>query len=447
MNVIQEQIDDLNAVLTVTLTPDDYQEKVKKSLKDYSKKASLPGFRAGMVPMGIIQKMHGKAVLVDEVNKLLQQKVDGYIKENQLELIGNALPSVQNKNKQVDWDNDKTFEFKFDIAFAPKFTLDFSAEEFNIRKAIIDDATVETNANNIAKRYGKIEYPQVTDEACLVYADFVELDQEGSIVAGGIFKNSPVSLERLNNQDGENAFIGKKLDETFEINPADLSTNASDLAAMLGIESTQVDSISKRFQAKITAISKMVAAEYTAELFEKVYGSQVTTIDEFKNKIREELSLMFEADSNRMLKNDIQKRLIEKTNLALPNEFLKRWIMAVNEKPLTLEQLEQDFEKYVKGLRWQLIENKLILDNAINVSPEEAKEHLKEMLGKQFAGFNNFEMEDEKMEATLQNILQNPEQAQNIYQQLYNNKLMELYKSKFKLNEVNVPEKDFYQTN
>jgi trigger factor len=447
MNVIQEQIDDLNAVLTVTLDQEDYQEKVKKSLKDYSKKVSLPGFRAGMVPMSLIQKMHGKAVLVDEVNKLLQEKVDGYIKENKLELIGNALPSVQDKNKRVDWDNDKTFEFKFDIAFAPKFTLDFNGEEFNIKKVMVDDATIETYANNIAKRYGKLEYPEYADEDCLVYADFVELAEDGSIVAGGIFKNSPVSLERLTNQNGKDAFVGKKLDETFEINPADLSTNASDLAAMLGIETSQVDSISKKFQAKITAISKMVAAEYNEQLFEKVYGSQVTTVEEFKNKIREELSQMFEADSNRMLKNDIQKRLIEKTNLTLPTEFLKRWIMAVNEKPLTLEQLEVDFDRYVAGLKWQLIENKLIVENAINVTPQEAKDHLKEILGKQFAGFNNFEMEDEKMEATLSNILQNPEQAQNIYQQLYDNKLMEFYKSKFNLKEVNVPEKDFYQTN
>jgi trigger factor len=447
MNVIQEQLDDLNAVLTVTLTPEDYQDKVKKSLKDYSKKVSLPGFRAGMVPMGLVQKMHGKAILVDEINKLLQEKVDGYIKENRLELIGNALPSVQDKNKQVDWDNDKTFEFKFDIAFAPKFSLNLEGEEFNIRKAIIDDATVETYANNIAKRYGKLEYPEIADKDCLVYADFVELAEDGSVLPGGIFKNSPISLERLNNKEGINAFIGKKIDESFEINPADVSTNTSDLAAMLGIESSAIENISKKFQAKITAISKMVAAEYNTELFEKVYGSQVTTLEEFKNKIREELSQMFNADSDRMLKNDIQKRLIEKTNLALPNEFLKRWIMAVNEKPLTLEQLEQDFDKYVNGLRWQLIENKLITENTINVSPEEAKNHLKEILGKQFAGFNNFEMEDEKMEATLQNILQNPEQAQNIYQQLYDNKLMELYKSKFKLNEVNVPEKDFYQPN
>lgn len=143
----------------------------------------MPGFRAGMVPMSLIQKMHGKAVLADEVNKLLQEKVDGYIKENKLELIGNALPSVQDKNKRIDWDNDKTFEFKFDIAFAPKFTLDFSGEEFNIKKVTVDDATIETYTNNIAKRYGKLEYPEYADEECLVYADFVELAEDGSIVA------------------------------------------------------------------------------------------------------------------------------------------------------------------------------------------------------------------------------------------------------------------------
>jgi trigger factor len=447
MNVIQEQVDDLNAVLTVTLNPEDYQDKVKKALKEYSKKLSLPGFRAGMVPMGVIQKKHGKAVLVDEINRLLQENVDSYIKENKLELLGSALPSAQDKNKRVDWDNDTTFEFKFDIAFAPKFTLELDGQKFNIKKAVIDEATVENYANNIAKRYGKLEYPETVSQDCLVYADFVELAEDGSVLAGGIFKNSPVSLERLSNQDAKNEFYGKKLNETFVYNPADLSTNASDLAAMLGIETSKIDSISKKFQLKITAISKMVAAEYTPELFEKVYGSQVTTIEEFKNKIREELSQMFTADSERMLKNDIQKQLIEKTNLALPNEFLKRWILAVNEKPLTLEQLEQDFDRYVNGLKWQLIENKLIRENSINVSHDEAKGHLKELLGKQFAGFNNSEMEDEKMESTLQTILQNPEQAQSIYQQLYDNKLMELYKSKFTLNEVQVPEKDFYQTN
>jgi trigger factor len=440
----KENVDELNAVISVKISPDDYQPKVDKAMKEYAKKAQIPGFRKGMVPVGMIKKMYGKSLMVDEINKLLGESVHNYIVENKFDLLGHALPRTM--SDAIDWDNQKEFIFEYDIAFAPTFNIDFSGETFTRKVVKFSEALIDDNVRNIAKRYGKVTNPLVVEKDDMVYLDFTELDVNGIIKENGIFKNSPIALDTVPNEDTRNLFIGKEIGFTTKLNPVSLITKPEELSYLLGLKSDQIDSISNNFEVKITNISRLSPADLLPEFFEKIYGSSVTTEEQFRDKVSEELKMMFASDSEKMLVNDIQKRLIEKTNLHLPSVFLKRWIKTVNEKPLTDEQIEQDWPAYENSTRWQLIETKLLNENNITITEQEAKEHVEGLIRKQFQQYNMMEIDDAMLQDTVKNVLKNEEERRKLYQSLYDGKLMTLYKTKCAITEQEMDEKDFYKS-
>lgn len=446
MNITQENIDDLNAVIKVKVTASDYLPKVEAALKQAQKKASIPGFRPGKVPASMIKKMYGKSVMVDEINKLLSDSLYKYINENKIDVLGNPLPKADD-NKVIDWDNQNEFEFMYEMGLAPKFSLELSEKDkFEYSTVKIDDELINKYTTDIAKRYGKVEQVDVVAEGDLVNGDFVELDANGEILAGGIFKSSSVFIDRVK-EATRKQFVGLKVDDKIVLEAQNITDNSVDLAAMLGVDKAVAEKLTAKFQFTVKSISRLAGAEVNQELFDKIYGAGVVNSEEeFKAKIREELAAMFVNDTERKFYNQVVDHLMNKVNFNLPEEFLKRWIVAVNEKPVTLEQVDAEFENYAKGLKWQLIENKIIKDNDIQVTNEEVIEHTKDLIMKQFGKMSPNVMSDSELADTAKRVLANQEEAKKIYEQVYGQKIMTLFKTKFTLENKEVAYDDFFKS-
>jgi trigger factor len=446
MNITQENIDELNAVLKVKVVAEDYLPKVEGALKDYQKKASIPGFRPGKVPSGMIKKMYGKSIMVDEINKLLSDSLYKYINENKIEILGNPLPKADSDNA-IDWDNQKEFEFMYEMGLAPKFDVDLSPKDkFSYQTVKIDEELVNKYTTDIAKRYGKVEAVDIAGEGDLLNGDFVELDSNGEILPGGVFHTTSVFMDRIK-EEAKKAFTGLKAGDKTVIDAQNLTANATDLAAMLGIDKAVAETFNSKLQFTVKGISRLAASEINQELFDKIYGpGTITTEEEFRAKIKDELSGMFINDSERKFYNDVVEHLMNKISFNLPADFLKRWIVAVNEKPVTAEQVESEFEGYSKGLKWQLIENKIIKDNNIAVSNEEVIEHTKELILEQFGRMGQAPMNDEELNQTAQRVLSNQEEAKKLYEKLYGQKVMTLFKTKFTLENKEVAYDEFFNS-
>ena len=446
MDFTKEKIDELNAVVKVKLGPQDYEDRVEKILKDYQKKANVPGFRPGKVPSGMIKKMYGKSILVDEINKILHDSLNGYITENKLEVLGNPLPK-RNDAQDIDWDNQKEFEFSYDLGLAPQFDVELSAKEkFDFLTVKIEEDTIDKYATDIARRYGKVTNPEVSQDSDLLFGDFVEVDDAGNAVELGISKSTSLAVDTIKDEKLKQQFIGLTKGNKVIVNPNHLSENKADVAAMLGVTKEVAETITNKFVFTLTNISRIEPAEMTEELFGKVYGKEVTSLEQFRAKIKEELSQMYVEDSNRKLKNDIVLRLIENLKIALPDEFLKRWLMAVNEKPLTYDQVDTEYNNYSNGLKWQLIENKILRNNEIKISAEEVKDYVKVLVREQFARYNQIEMQDEDLESTVSRVLSNEDEAKRLYERMYDMRLMDLFKSTFTLNAKEVTVEEFYKS-
>jgi trigger factor len=444
MNIIQENIDELNAVLKVKVVANDYLPKVETALKDYQKKASIPGFRPGKVPSGMIKKMYGKSIMVDEINKLLNDSLYNYLNENKIEVLGNPLPKA---DSVIDWDNQQDFEFLYEMGLAPKFSVDLSPKDKFVYQTVkIDDELVNKYVSDIAKRYGKVENVEVSEETDLLNGDFVELDANGEILAGGVFKTGSLFLDRIKDVTTKKSLVGLKKDDKVVLDSQKMAENASELASLLGIDKAQAEAFSSKLQFTVKGVSRLAAAEINQDFFDKIYGpGAISTEEEFKLKIKDELSAMFVNDSERKFYNDVVEHLMNKINFNLPTQFLKRWIVAANEKPVTPEQVESEFDGYSKGLKWQLIENKIIKDNNLQVTNEEVVEHTKELIQQQFGQMGQGPMGDEELTQTTQRVLANQEEAKKLYEKLYGQKVMTLFKTKFTLDNKEVAYDDFFK--
>lgn len=442
MNITKTNIDDLNAVLKVKVGPEDYKQKVETTLKDYAKKAQMPGFRPGKVPAGMIKKMYGKSVLVDEINKLLSDSLYKYITENKLDVLGNPLPK-HDEAKDIDWESQNEFEFSYELGLAPQIDYELSPKEKFTREIIkVDDKLIDKYVTDIRKNFGQPSNPEVAEETDVIFGDLVELDATGEILPGGIFKSSTIAIERLKNAEMKKKFIGLKKEDAVTITPTDLTANDSEIAKTLNADKTDVS-----YRLTVKNIARMQPSEVNQELFDKVYGpGKVNSEEEFRNKIKEELSAMFIGDSDKKLKNTIIETLMDKVKVTLPDEFLKRWLVAVNEKPVTYDEVDREYDRYSKSLKWQLIENKLLKDNEVKVSHEEALDHVKKLIKDQYARYGNTDVNEEELTKTANTILKKEEEAKKIYENIYDQKLMDLFKTKLTIEDKEVNYEDFYKS-
>lgn len=439
MNVVEEKIDDLNAVLRVKITPEDYAEKVDQTLKDYRKQANMPGFRPGKTPMGLIKKKYGKAVLAEELNKAVNESLHNFITSNNLNVLGNPLPK-EDEEVKGDFENPSDFEFAYEIGMSPEFKLALTAKsKFDYLSVDVDDEMLDKEVDNLARRYGTLTPEEEVGEKDMVIGEFSDTQSE-------LKNNSTISMEFVEHKASIKKLTGAKAGDVIALDPRNVSKDDKDLAAMLGISEEFVGDVGKKYEFKISEIKRMIPAAIDQALFDKIFGEgAVKSEKELRAKIQEDLTKMFANDSDRLFNQKVVDELVEKTKIKFPEAFLKRWILASSKEEVTEEQIEADFEGYKKSLTWQLIQNKIIKENEIKVEPQEALNYTKGILVNQFAQYGMPAPEEAELEAQAKNVLGNQEEANRIYDNLYNDKIMQYFKATVKINEKSLPYDKFVE--
>ena len=445
MNVTRQDVDALNATLTVEVTPEDYEKKVNDTLNNYRKTARVPGFRPGHVPMGLVKKQYGKAVLSEELNKVVNQSLQEYITENKLDILGNPIPTEGEDNFTGDFDNPDKFEFTYAIGLAPEIKVPLSGKnKFDYVKVKVDDALINKQIEDLQRRYGKLVSGEKVGEKDMVLAQFVELNDDESIKEGGILHTSTVSLEFVTDKKVKKSLIGKKVGDKLVVNPTDVSRGGADTAAMLGVKEEELEGLSDKFQMTVNEIKVMELAELNEELYDKLFGpGNVTDEKSLRERVENDLQGMFVNDSDRMLTRSVYDNLLEKTEVELPDAFLKRWIQMSNETEITMEQIEADYENYAKGLKWQLIQGAIFKANDIKLENEEVIDFTKGLLVSNFAQYGMPAPADEELTQSAMQVLQNQEEANRVYDMLAERKLTTYFKETVKLNEKEVSYDEF----
>lgn len=444
MNISQEKIDNLNAVVTINIKPEDYQPRVDKAIKDHAKKAKIPGFRAGMVPPSHIKKMYGKSILVDEVNNLLSDTLNNYISEQQLEVLGQPLPKMDD-SKQYNWDFADDFEFNYEVGLAPEFDIDFSSKD-KVTEYVIkaDDETLAARIKNIRKSYGKMTNPDVSADGDVLYAELVQLSPDGSVFDGGISNTTSVRLDQVQDEKVKKSLIGLKKDGevVLDIQKA-YHNDATRIAAILKVDEDIAADLKSKFRLTVKNVNRLEESDLNQEFFDKLFGEgNVTTEEEFRAKITEEVEAMFAQDAERKLQNDLYKLSIEKAKFELPDEFLKRWLKVTNEK-LTDEELIGGYNDFAQNLKWTLLENKIIKDNKIEIKYEEVFAAAKQRLDAQFRMYSPQPIADEQLAQYTVQFLQNKEEANKIFEEVKAVKVLDHLKGIITLDKKEILSKDF----
>ncbi|MBD0833016.1 trigger factor [Aestuariibaculum sediminum] len=436
MNITRENVDALNAVVKVDIAKEDYSDKVEKILSDYRKTANIPGFRKGHVPMGMVKKQYGKAVLVDEVNKLLQDALNKYLTEEKLDVLGQPLPKAQDN---IDWDAD-TFSFEFELGLAPEFEVNIESKEPIVQYNIIaDDKMLDEQVANIQKQYGK-----------LVSQNEVAKDSEIT----GVYKNEEreienkvtLTLDKFAGDATEKLFLGAKAGDVITLQTKGLYDDEHELMHALKLGHDEVHGLDIEVTFTIEEINTRELADLDQELFDKLFGKDVvSSVTELKEKIKEDAEKQFAQQADQKLLNDVTEYLVENTKFDLPAEFLQKWMQQTSneEKPLDNDQAKEEYEKSEKGIRYQLIESKLIVDNDIKVTMDDIKGHAREMIKAQMAQFGQMNPSDKELDDIAARVLSNQDEARRISEQLISQKLLVLYKEKANIEVKELSYEDF----
>lgn len=426
MKVTRKDVNALNAMITIDIDKADYDDGVQKVMENYRKKANIPGFRKGLVPMGLIKKQYGKAIIADEVNKLLQKSLNDYLTEEKLAILGNPLPQAQ---EDLNWDAD-TLSFAFELGLSPEFDIDLKSKK-SITHYIIyaDDKMIDDQVANIQKQYGKLVSQNEVVKNTEITGTFS--NQEANID-----NKSTIEYSSLKGKKNPKIFLGAKVGDVVTLNTKGLFEDDHDLVKHLKVEHDAAHGLDIEVQFTIEEINLREPADLDQELFDKLFGKDtVKTVTELRDKLKEDAEKQFASQSDQKLLNDVTESLLENTKFDLPAEFLKKWIQTAGENPLTAEEAAAEYEKSEKGLRYQLIEGKLISEHNLQVAFEELKEYSKGMIKTQMAQFGQLNPEESELENIAARILSNQDEVKRLSDQMMSQKLIDLFKSEAKLKE------------
>ena len=423
MNITKTQVDDLNAIITVAITKEDYSDKVEKVLADYRKNASIPGFRKGAVPMSLIHKQYGKAVLLDEVNKILQSSLNDYLVAEKLDILGNPLPKV---TEDFNWDNDD-LSFDFELGLAPQFSVDLTAKN-NVTKfnVIADDKMLNDQVERIQKQYGKLISQSEVKADFEVRGTFTNEEK-------GINAPANFGLDIFADKKVAKSFIGKKVGNVVTIGTKGLFDDDHKLMDYLKVSHDDVHGLDINVDFTIEEINSVEKAELNQELFDKLFGpGAVTSVEEVKAKIKEDAEVQFAQQADQKFLNDVTDFLIESTKFDLPAAFLKKWIQTAGENPLSAEQAEEEYAKSEKGLRFQLIEGKVMADNNLQITFEDLKAHTADLIKKQMVQFGQLNPSEDEINGIVARVMSNQDEVKRLSEQVMSEKMLGLYKEKVK---------------
>jgi len=448
MNITQEANGEMTALLTLNVVESDYSEKVKKTLNEYRKTANIPGFRAGKVPFGMVQKMYGEAVVADVVSKMIGEQLDKYIADNNLQLLGQPLPN-QEKQTPINFKEDKDFTFFYDLGLKPEVKLELNDKIKTTRYEIqVEDETTEKYIQEILNRFGEQSNPDTIEEKDMVMGTVTQLDADGKELKDGITKDISISLEKIKLKTIKNKFIGKKKGATVVFNMKKAFKDDIEVASLLAITREEAEVLTSDFKMEIKEISRITPAEMNEELFAKVYeNDNIKTEEELRARVQRDVEESFKAEGDRKFYSDVTKTLIKKTDLTLPDEFLKRWIIESNmreteDKRITPEELNTQYDSYRDTLRWQLIEEHLVKQNDLYVTEQEIRERVKEILGMQAFG-GEMGTNDEVLNQVAESVMQNQEEVKRVSDQIIEQKMTNFFNENLKITTKKISYDDF----
>lgn len=445
MNITTENAGQLQSTIKIQIAEEDYRENVNNALKETRKKAEMKGFRKGMVPVGLIKKMYGKAIIGDEINKIVSKELRDYLVNEKINFLGEPLPNEEDQ-KPIDWDNQSDFEFVFDIGLAPEFELNLSFDEDLVPyySIIVDDTMIDAQVESMLQNNGEMIDEEVASEESNIVAEFVELDEKGNAKADGIEAEEAKFLVRMiKDEDTKKALIGANKQQIINLNIRKAFEADAEIASLLGITKEEAANLNSDFQITIKEITKYVSGELNQNFFDKVFGEGVVkTEEEFRARIKEniEKSLVYESDYKFQI--DIKKYILDKVKFDLPVEFLKRWLLAVDEK-LTPELLDKDWESFDKDLRWQIITSKVVRDKEITVEEKDIKEAAIQVTKAQFQQYGIADLPDDQAEQFSQHLLNNEEQRKKLEERKFEEKTFAALKDMVQLDKNEISSDDF----
>lgn len=443
MNIVRKDLDQSNAVVTLSIEKVDYAEKVDKTLRDYRKKANIPGFRPGMVPVGLVKKMYGKAVLAEEINKLVSDGLYGYIRENNINILGEPLPN-QTEQKQIDFETQEVFEFVFDLGIAPEFEVELTKKDkvafYNIT---VSEEMIDNQVKSYTGRYGKYIQEDSVEEKDMLKGELLEM-ADGKVKEDGLkVQDATMTIAYMKDADQKALFAGAKKGDLITFNPAKAYVEEAEISSLLKISKDEAKTIDADFQLKIESITRYHESEIDQELFDKVYGEGVvSSVEEFRAKIKENIQENLTSDSEYKFGVDAQEMLIAKYNsLPFPDAFLKRWVLSSNEN-LTAEKLDEDYSKMIADLTWHLVKDKLAKANDVKIEKEDVEEFAKKMAKAQFAQYGMIGMDDEIIANYAKDMLKKEDTLKNIVDKVAEEKVFAAVKEAVELEtkEVSIDE-------
>jgi len=428
MKISRNDIDKLNSLLTIDIDKKDYESNVDKVLIDYKKRANIPGFRKGHTPIGLIKKQYGLSVKVDEVNKLMQKTLNDFLTKENLAILGNPIPK---ENPELDWNSDK-MSFEFELGLSPDFKVSFNNKKaINLYEIEADKKMIDSQITNIQNQYGKL---------------LSKLNVKDGFELNGVFKNSEFEvdnsstfqLKNIKGKSNKDLIKKMKIGESIVLNTKGLFNKESDLSFHLKLNDNNKDQIGD-VEFTLNEINERVPADLDQDLFDKLFGKdKVKSVTELRIKLKEDAEKNFVNQSDQKLLNDVTEYLIDSTKFNLPETFLKKWMQKTGEKKLTKEEAEAEYEKSEKGLRYQLIESKIIEKNGIKIDLDQIKDFSKELIKNQMKQYGQLNPDEKELESISKRILSNKDEVKRISDQLLSQKLISLFKSelKFKTNKV-----------
>ena len=422
----------LSGTISIEIYKKDYEQNVNDVLKRYTKTASIPGFRKGFVPMGLIKKQYGNAVKVDEINKLLDSELKKYIQEEKLDILGGPIPVVEN---DIDW-NAESINFDFEIGYTPEFKINLKPKKPIIKYEVkADKKMVDSQIKNIQSQYGKLVSKSKVEKSSEVTANFVSESDE--INNSSMFKSEslkPAFLKKI---------LGLKVGDELRENSSKIFKEDYELSRNLKVELDRAKKLKNDMVIKIEEINERVMAELDQDLFDKAFGkNSVKNVTEMKNKLSEDFVKQFQSQVDQKLMNDTIEYLIDSTKINLPSEFLIKWMKLNSKNKITAEEAKSEYEKSVKGMKYQLIESKIIIDNNLQVNFEDLKSFTKDLIKNQMLQYGQSIPEEKEVEAIVARVMSNKDEIKRLTEQLTNTRMLNFFKEKFnyKLKKVSYDE-------
>ncbi len=437
MNIVKQNVDELNALLKVQVNKEDYEEKVNKILKDYQKKASIKGFRPGKVPASFINKTYRIPVLVEEINKLVSESINEYLKKENIQILGDPMPS---ENKSINWDVETEFEFTFELGLAPNVQANVSdKDKIDYYDIAITDKMLEEAVDNYTRRYGKHSDAEIIEENSIIKADVAEL-KEGGVKADDV----TLSIEVVKDEDIKKSMVGKKAGDKITIDLKKAYPNDYEISGMLKIKKEEVAELTSEFEISIKSVSKFTKAEVDQKLFDLIFGEgMVVGEEQFRKRITDDIKGSLESESDYKFFVDARKFYLSKIQSELPKDFLVRWMFASNEGKYSREQIDKEYPLFEENLKWQLIKNSIIKDADIKIDDNDVKTKAKDLARRQFRQYGIFNITDEYLEDYSSQMMKRQEDVKQIVNSALDDKVFAFLKTKVSLIKKEVSTEEF----